>query len=315
MRPGRDARTGGGPWYTGGGSQTARGPHTQGLSSGSSRLPEDKRRRCVFRRLTTLSSACQAPEKGKARLLELDLRIGPDGVPSRAAWEFGTKAGRLPFTWSSHGVPTTAREESGAVVPTGPGTVADTGAHNGGTHGMVPAFWDLALGPTFVSLFGLNVCFSVTTDKEKKLGLAEIFVRQEEVDGRENNRLIWAQSECLLWGPGWSRKCLAVQRVPGAEWHGGGQCNGHSSLSAPKQPAEVCYQLVPSTPGDVSPRAVGSHGNHPLNSSSCPQAAAPALEAPAAHAGNAHSPGFGLFSPLCCVSNHDLWLVHPLLLL
>lgn len=63
MRPGRDVRTGGGSWHTGRGSQTARGPHTQGLSSGSSRLPEDKRRRCVFRRLTTLSSACQAPGK------------------------------------------------------------------------------------------------------------------------------------------------------------------------------------------------------------------------------------------------------------
>ena len=43
-------------------------------------------------------------------------------------------------------------------MPTGSGTVTDTGAHNGGTHGMVPVFWDLALGPTFVSLFGLKVC-------------------------------------------------------------------------------------------------------------------------------------------------------------
>lgn len=59
---------------------------------------------------------------------------------------------------------------------------------------MVPVLWDLALGPTFVSLFGLKVCFSVTADKKKKLGLAEIFVRQEEVDGREKNVLIWAQS-------------------------------------------------------------------------------------------------------------------------
>lgn len=45
------------------GSQTAKGPHTQGLSSRSSRLPDDKRRCCVFRRLTTLSSACQLPGK------------------------------------------------------------------------------------------------------------------------------------------------------------------------------------------------------------------------------------------------------------
>ena len=75
-------------------------------------------------------------------------------------------------------------------MPTGPGTVTDTGAHNGGTHGMVPVLWDLALGPTFVSLFGLKVCFSVTADK----GLAEIFLRQEEVNGMEKNVLIWGQS-------------------------------------------------------------------------------------------------------------------------
>lgn len=45
------------------GPQTARGPHTQGLCLGSSRLPDDKRWRCVFRRLAMLSSACQVPGK------------------------------------------------------------------------------------------------------------------------------------------------------------------------------------------------------------------------------------------------------------
>lgn len=42
-----------------------------------------------------------------------------------------------------------------------------------------------------------------------------------------------------------------------------------SSLSAPEQPADVCYRLVPSTSGDTSRRARGSH-NHQLNSSSSP---------------------------------------------
>lgn len=44
------------------GPQTAKGPHTQGLCSVSSRLL-DKRRCCAFRRLATLSSACQVPGK------------------------------------------------------------------------------------------------------------------------------------------------------------------------------------------------------------------------------------------------------------
>lgn len=44
------------------GAQTAKGPHTQGLVSESSRLLDDKRRRWAFR-LTALSSACQAPGK------------------------------------------------------------------------------------------------------------------------------------------------------------------------------------------------------------------------------------------------------------
>lgn len=61
------------PRCTGWGSQTAKGPHTQGLSSGSSRLPDDKRRRCVFRRLTTLSSACQVPGEERRK------RMGADG--------------------------------------------------------------------------------------------------------------------------------------------------------------------------------------------------------------------------------------------
>lgn len=50
------------------GSQMAKGPHTQGLLSGSSRLPDDKRRCCVFRRLTLLS-ACQEPGGEKRRVI------------------------------------------------------------------------------------------------------------------------------------------------------------------------------------------------------------------------------------------------------
>lgn len=51
------------------GPQTARGPHTQGLCLGSSRLPDDKRWRCVFRRLAMLSSACQVPGEEKRKVL------------------------------------------------------------------------------------------------------------------------------------------------------------------------------------------------------------------------------------------------------
>lgn len=63
VRPGWTAGTGRQPCDGGGGSQTAKGPHTQGLFSASSRLLDDKRRCCVLRRLTTLSSACQVPGK------------------------------------------------------------------------------------------------------------------------------------------------------------------------------------------------------------------------------------------------------------
>ena len=62
---------------------------------------------------------------------------------------------------------------------------------------LIEKFWHnrtAKSGKLVVSLFGLKVYFSVTADKEKKLGLAEIFVRQEEVNGTEKNVLIWAQS-------------------------------------------------------------------------------------------------------------------------
>lgn len=49
------------------GAQTAKGPHTQGVVSESSRLLDDKRRRWAFR-LTALSSACQAPGEQKMNI-------------------------------------------------------------------------------------------------------------------------------------------------------------------------------------------------------------------------------------------------------
>ena len=66
VKPGWNVRVAGSPG-TGWGSHTAKGPHTQGLSWGSSRLPDGKRGRCVCRRPTTLSSACQVPGEEKRR--------------------------------------------------------------------------------------------------------------------------------------------------------------------------------------------------------------------------------------------------------
>lgn len=83
------------------GPQTAKGPHTQGLCSVSSRLLDDKRRRRAFRRLTMLSSACQVPAGQKGRLRGPDLRPDADDVSSRAAPELGTEAGRTRATCNS----------------------------------------------------------------------------------------------------------------------------------------------------------------------------------------------------------------------
>lgn len=147
------------------GSQTARGPHTQGLLSGSSRLPDDRRRRGVFRRLTTLSSACQAPEERKERLLQPDPRL-PGWRLRQGSPEVCRKAGGRRVTWNPHGVQATARERSRGV-PAGLGAAMALVPTDG--QAGWPLFGELAPGTTCVSLSSFEVCQCVTVDKEKKL--------------------------------------------------------------------------------------------------------------------------------------------------
>lgn len=113
VRPGWTTGTGRQPCDGGGGSQTAKGPHTQGLFSASSRLLDDKRRCCVLRWLTTLSSACQVPGGQKGRLQEPDVWPGPDGVSSRAAPELGTDLAGCVLPEACGHVPATSCESTG----------------------------------------------------------------------------------------------------------------------------------------------------------------------------------------------------------
>lgn len=107
--------------------------------------------------------------------------------------------------------------------------------------------------------------------QEKKLSLAETFTRAggDEGEGEEcvnlGSELVFA-----VGGQGGAGSDGLPSRVPGTKWHGGEQSDACSSLSAPEQPTEICYQLVPPTPGDISSRALGSPGYHPQNSSSSP---------------------------------------------
>lgn len=123
-------------------------------------------------------------------------------------------------------------------------------------------------------------------DRTKKPGVAEVSPGQEAVDESEKSVLMWVRCQCLLWG------LVAQQgaRDRRAWGWGAGVMSAapllHTSCCAsPPAPSSPLRSL--STPGDTSPRALGSPRQHALNFSSSPKSVAtPARSALAAGAGS-----------------------------
>lgn len=98
-------------------------------------------------------------------------------------------------------------------------------------------FCELALGSTFVSLFGLEVCLSVTADQEKKLSLAETFTRAGGGEGEGE--------ECVNLG---SELVLAVGARVGQEGTGcPAGCQGPNGMAESRVTA-VPLLLHPNSP-------------------------------------------------------------------